>query len=530
MRVYLRGKAKKHYFYRKIIVFYLFWAALSISWLSADVRQTKEPVPTRWMSPDGLPKPGHLVPVFAGPLIMVPVEGFLPKSQNTNLPLPGSQKRICLVVENSLYPAIQTKLKRFVQDLQHDGYGVIPYRFISGKPKDLRAFLHNLYAESSSLFGVILIGDIPYIIYEMMEDWGSGGNSPEYEDFPCDLFYMDLDGTWADLREEGEVHAGNGKYDTRSGDIDLEIWVSRMQTSNLTFLGKEAAILNNYFDKNYNYRHGKLRTLSSALVYDDDDWKDMGPEDKSYLRKMLSSVTLVNSPEATNADDYKTKRMPTNQEFIFTRSHGYPGGHGYYQSNKNIFDWIYTNDYATIDPPALFYSFYVCSGCDYSYDGDYLGGTAAFNQKSGLLVWGSTKTGGIWADETFYSSLSEGCSFGAAFVNWYNYVQSLYPSLTPQWWYGMVLIGDGSLHPAVSISGYVKNSSGVGIKGATLNFSNNGGKVITNSKGFYSQSILCGWSGKATPQKTGYTFSPAYKKYTQLGSSKTGQNYKGIKK
>ena len=80
---------------------------------------------------------------------------------------------------------------------------------------------------------------------------------------------------------------------------------------------------------------------------------------------------------------------------------------------------------------------------------------------------------------------------------------------------------------AVSVSGYVKNSAGTGISGVTLTFSNNGGSASTDSSGYYSRSLSCGWSGTVTPSKSGYTFTPLNRSYTNLTSGQTNQNYTG---
>jgi len=109
---------------------------------------------------------------------------------------------------------------------------------------------------------------------------------------------------------------------------------------------------------------------------------------------------------------------------------------------------VLCSDYRNNDPAPLFYSFFVCSGSDFTSN-DYLAGTVAFNpDDSGLLAWGSTKTGGMWAGSSFYNALGNGKIFGEAFKDWFNTVQGLKPSTTvDKWWYGMVLIGDATLKP-----------------------------------------------------------------------------------
>ncbi|MCP4113617.1 MAG: carboxypeptidase regulatory-like domain-containing protein [Desulfobacteraceae bacterium] len=67
----------------------------------------------------------------------------------------------------------------------------------------------------------------------------------------------------------------------------------------------------------------------------------------------------------------------------------------------------------------------------------------------------------------------------------------------------------GICSSSYSIYGYVRDSDSNGISGITLNFSNNGGTVTTDSSGYYTQSVNSYWSGTVTPFKTGYTFNPS---------------------
>jgi len=86
--------------------------------------------------------------------------------------------------------------------------------------------------------------------------------------YAADLYYEDINGTWADSN-------GDGLMDSHTGSVAPEIFVSHILTSNLTSLhaGRtEAAMLNNYFAKDHAYRLGQLRTPQNSLFYSDDLW------------------------------------------------------------------------------------------------------------------------------------------------------------------------------------------------------------------------------------------------------------------
>jgi len=75
------------------------------------------------------------------------------------------------------------------------------------------------------------------------------------------------------------------------------------------------------------------------------------------------------------------------------------------------------------------------------------------------------------------------------------------------------------------ISGAVKDSADTGIQDVTITFSNSGGTATTDSSGGYFHSVPDGWSGTATPTKTGYTFSPTSINYTNVTSDWPNQHY-----
>ncbi|MCB5247607.1 MAG: T9SS type A sorting domain-containing protein, partial [Candidatus Cloacimonetes bacterium] len=71
----------------------------------------------------------------------------------------------------------------------------------------------------------------------------------------------------------------------------------------------------------------------------------------------------------------------------------------------------------------------------------------------------------------------------------------------------------------------VKTPANAGISAVTMTFSNGGGTVSTDANGFYTKTLISGWSGCVTPSKIGYTFSPSSRCYTNVTTPQTNQNY-----
>jgi len=77
------------------------------------------------------------------------------------------------------------------------------------------------------------------------------------------------------------------------------------------------------------------------------------------------------------------------------------------------------------------------------------------------------------------------------------------------------------------LAGHVTTSTGAVIAGVTVTANNGGGTGVTGSTGDYFLRVPCYWTGRITPRKTGYMFSPSYKSYSDLRTSKYEQNFVG---
>ncbi len=69
-------------------------------------------------------------------------------------------------------------------------------------------------------------------------------------------------------------------------------------------------------------------------------------------------------------------------------------------------------------------------------------------------------------------------------------------------------------------------SGNVGVAGATLGYTDGTAKTATaDGAGAYSFLVSYNWSGTVIPTKTGYTFAPVSKTYTNVLSNRSGENY-----
>ncbi|UCF08954.1 MAG: IPT/TIG domain-containing protein, partial [Thermoplasmata archaeon] len=368
----------------------------------------------------------------------------------------GSRTLKALVLVNSgLYPGIQNKLNRYISDLTSDGYSVELYTTSGGTPQELKTFIT---ANAENLVGCLFVGDHPVAWYEL-NVWG-------YEQFPCDLYYMDLDGNWYDNDSDGRWDG----HTAGSGDEGPEIFIGHMDASMMS--GNEAQITNDYLDKNHSYRIGELFVPGYALSYTEDDWAyDTGI--RRDIKHAYACFDDIYAPD-TNRDDYVNNRVPnTNYEFVQMCCHSSSTGHYFTRGG-----WAWNYQIQETIPHATFFNLFACSSLRYT-DQDYLGGSYIYDtSETSLSVIGSTKTGSMLVFSAFYQPFGSGETFGEAFRQWFNTIAP-YNSQEKAWHFGMTITGDPflgrigyppTLTEVIPCSGPIKGGTRVTLRGSNFNY------------------------------------------------------------
>jgi len=370
----------------------------------------------------------------------------------------GRLGNVAILTELSIAPYLEEEIEQLCQSLTTEGYTVFEYELSGGTPETLRTFLADIH-DTNSIEGALFIGNLPVAWFEVYDYGGA------LAQFPIDLYYMDLDGTWLDT-----IGTGNGRYDGHTGNTKPEIYVGRLLP---TGIGIDTVVLKRYFEKNNAYRHDTLFLTQRALVFVDDDWQYWGPSWAYDVSLLYPDTMNYWDPETTRALVYRPK-LDTTQAWVSVFAHSWPGGHAfeYHVGNDTLNDYYYSYEYANQDPPTNFYNFFACSFCLYTQSG-YGGGQAIFNESCGIGSIGSTKTGSMLDFGYFYRPLSQGANLGEAFKYWF---ECIYDSVGMNfdrvcWHYGMTLLGDPFLKP----TGYNTQIAEVGlnsIPGAELFISN----------------------------------------------------------
>jgi hypothetical protein len=361
--------------------------------------------------------------------------------------------RVDFFVEETLANALRPALETLAIDIERETVAVAVFSFSGNSAESLKALLRREHATGMS--SAVFVGDLPIAWFQMIDDFNGDTIGEGYEEFPCDLFFMDLDGSWQDSFVKYDtfdslIPGSDSIYDIHRGSITPEITVSRLPASKI---GAAESLLTAYLDRDHRYRNGQLPVTDRALVYIDDDWEPWAADWDSNVGLLYPSRVPIYNPESTRIADYQPRIDSADYQWIALMSHSWPGGHAMKYDSGRQWDWFHAETIPALDPHASFYNLFACSNVRFVENG-YCGGRYVFQTTSGLGAIGSTKTGSMLSFDLFYDPLGRGKTLGEAFKDWFQAI--LEDGCDPgerSWFYGMCLVADGSLKPRLPQSG-----------------------------------------------------------------------------
>ncbi len=338
--------------------------------------------------------------------------------------LAGAQdEKVLVIVNSSVYAGLEPEILRYTDDISKE-YKVSLFEISGGSTQELKEFIK---AREDSLAGCILIGNMPVYYFEIEQDEAAYNS---YTTFPCDLYFMDLDGSWSD-------DDNDGLDDTHTGNVAPEIFLSRINAGYMsTGYAEEISYLRNFFNRDHQYWTGSYDLRKTGLAYTDVDWKDYSPvnEEMQYLYG-AENFQLIKD-DRISGKDYLQNRLLNNQyEFVQVAVHSNAQAHGF-----SLKDGLSREDIRKAQLKALGYNLFACSACDYSQP--CLGNAYIFSEsEKSLAVIGSTKIGSMLEFYAFYQPLGQNKTIGQAYREWFNWIAP-FNSVEMAWYYGMTLLGD----------------------------------------------------------------------------------------
>lgn len=344
-----------------------------------------------------------------------------------------SIKKILIIVNIDIYNKLKSKIERYAYDINYVyNCDVILDGVSGGDHIDIKNLILDY---KNNLSGVVFIGDIAAAWYENQNDHNKYG----YSSWPCDLYYMDIDGIWNDNDQ-------NGIYDSHTGNVQPEIFVGRISVANMGNLTTEQNGLSRYLDKNHEFWMGNRDVKRKyGLSYTDKDWASLNyfKTDISnlYGNANYDSISFYGS-STFGKTDYLNKLLDNKYEFIQLSCHANPS---YLQMSGG---GIYSDEIYHNKTKAIGFNLFCCSGCNWTgatSTRGFLAGSHIYNsdEESALVVIGSTKTGSMLNFAEFYKPLGQGKTIGEALRSWWvNSFGSTHTDYIVSWHYGMSIIGD----------------------------------------------------------------------------------------
>ena len=348
---------------------------------------------------------------------------------------------LLIIVEAEKLEGIQSNLNQYVDDLENDGVSSHTITFESGTVEDLKQILVNYYL-FHKIKGAFLIGTLPAAWAERVHN---DDGIEMVEEFPTDLFLMDLAGAWQDQGTYTcmlgsctlDTPSTNSVYDTfpPSDERELEIFVSRLR-------GTEAE-LNSYLGKNHAFRTSGALLPQRSFLFVDDDWDGHYPDlfllDTLYASGHVDSMYDETATVASNYLDYMENQ---GAEYVHQWIHSSPIHLRIYEPDGSSV--IMADDIVDRDLKGSFFNLFDCSAHRFTEESMILG-DAYLRTGYGLASVGSTKPGAMLHTEIFNEKIGGGEYWGPSFKQWYNEIGRE----DDHWHLGMSIMGD----PMLTLSG-----------------------------------------------------------------------------
>lgn len=343
-----------------------------------------------------------------------------------------SQKPYYLIVTpNSLMDSLRNEITTYAEDVHAiHGFGIRVIGTENASAEQLKSLFMQY---QDSLCGAVLIGNMPAAMYEIANDYNQYG----YKKWPCDLYYMDLDGTWLDSDN-------NGIFDRHTGNVAPEIFVGRLSAEGLSVMGDEVTLLKRQLRKSHDFWWNAYTLQSdTALNYIDKDWVNIF--NASNLEDVFNSSNVddirYGAGSSFSPSDYLQRIAHTNYGFTQLAAHSSPIRHQLTNGDVTV------SNIRNVASSNIAYNLFCCSACNWKSNSSqgYLGGAYLFAGEKTVAVVGSSKTGGMLGEGLFYSSFSSNCLGDALLQWWLANHGNTHKSKTIWWSYGMTLLGDPSI-------------------------------------------------------------------------------------
>ncbi len=331
-----------------------------------------------------------------------------------------------------IYDSLTYELQTYIEDVHTIyGYGIYLETVENFNCQNLKSLIISY---QDNLKGVFFVGSLSDCMFEVDNDHNQYG----YRKWPCDLYFMDIDGVWSDSDN-------NGIYDAHTGNVSPDIFFGRLSAEKIPdSYGSEVSLIRKQFQKSHAFWwKSSYHRPDSILNYIDKDWKTLfKPNDIApSLQQGIVDDIRYGTDSCFSPEDYLQRISKPYYGFVHLAAHSTPSLH--YFTNGIVT----TTDIWQNQSNGYVFLLFCCSACNWkvSVTKGYLGGAYLFNLGKTMAVIGSTKTGSMGSPTKFCSSLPSN-HIGNALVSWWKLYHGEYHEPEDIFWgYGMTLLGDPTI-------------------------------------------------------------------------------------
>lgn len=301
--------------------------------------------------------------------------GFI--STGVDIPPVHSRGKLVLIVDSTKITSLGSRLDRLISDLIGDGWTVLRHDVLPTQAVTaIKALIvANYVADPVNVKSVLLLGRIPVPYSGAIAPDGHPDHAGAW---PADVYYGEMNGLWTDssinttsaTRLENRNVPGDGKFDQSLIPNDIELGVGRVDFANMPAFGaSEQTLLQNYLDKNHDYRHKVIVAAEQAVI--DDNFGYFGGEAFAATGWRNFSA-LLGSANVAAADYFTTLNTTTGPGYLWS----YGCGGGNYQgaggigstsdfvnsTNRGIFTILFGSYFGDWDSQNNFLRAPLCTG------------------------------------------------------------------------------------------------------------------------------------------------------------------------
>lgn len=345
-----------------------------------------------------------------------------------------------IIAYSHIYDSIYSDIETYVDDIvSHTEFKVAVEVVSGGSHKDIRLLLKYYYNHNSvphlktddTLRGALLVGDIRPALFESeidIEDISNGNGTNthrKYQMWPCDLYYMDLDGDWGDNHDlsylDGTytdfiwVNRKNTIFDTHTGNVEPEIFVGRLNGAHLGIgrdvegsldfeSRKEVNALRRYFHKNHQYWSMPKKYRYNYLSYIDHDWNDyIEMKNVRLIYGDSSHFSNCNDPFANDTSTSETSGEEQRSDMDMIKKNI-----EIINRNSSAFDSLHfgaKNYKELIQDPELGYLFVAVHSAP-TYHGFLSPYMYYDSQNNQVIIWHQVDSNQVWSDHIYNDTIS----------------------------------------------------------------------------------------------------------------------------